>query len=269
MSIQNINELFALDGPQFIAEAYLNLLQHEPDTQGMAYYLGRLAQGHSKESVIFQLAQSPDCRPHQDILGLEALVKAQRRTKHWFWGRVDRIARMERKIQELRLALATQQSAETSTTLPRETIRQAYLAVLGREPESETVISLHAQVGSVEALYQGLLSSEEYNRRVVRGATANQTTMEMVRQAYLAVLGREPESESVINEHMQLGDAEIIYKSLLSSEEYKLKLKEGSSFALLTSNNANDEIELTPRAEQIYNELQVELGKNKETTQCA
>jgi hypothetical protein len=85
MRIQHITELFALDGPDFVIEAYRSLLQREPDPHGLAYYLGRLAQGHGKASVIYQLTKSSDCRPHHDIQGLEALIKNEKRSQHWLF----------------------------------------------------------------------------------------------------------------------------------------------------------------------------------------
>lgn len=86
MSIQHITELFALDGREFVTEAYRNLLNREPDVHGMAYYLGRLAQGRGKAAVIAQLAKSPECKPHDEIKGLKRLIKDERHAKHWFWG---------------------------------------------------------------------------------------------------------------------------------------------------------------------------------------
>jgi hypothetical protein len=71
MTIKNIEELFVHDGRDFVTEAYLNLLKREPDEHGLMYYLGRLAQGHSKSEVIAQLAQSPECCPHDDINGIK------------------------------------------------------------------------------------------------------------------------------------------------------------------------------------------------------
>jgi len=83
MHIQHITELFALNGGAFITEAYRNLLKREPDEHGMVYYLGRLAQGHSKETVIAQLARSNECRPHHEIVGLKQLIREDRFTKSW------------------------------------------------------------------------------------------------------------------------------------------------------------------------------------------
>ncbi|MBN2679349.1 DUF4214 domain-containing protein [Acidithiobacillus montserratensis] len=421
--ITHITELFALDDSEFVTEAYRNLLQHDPDTQGMAYYLGRLAQGFSKESVIFQLAKSPECRPHKEITGLETLVRGQQRDQHWLWRRVDGSVR-EKEINQLRLRLeierkqaqnredtlrqetereqerlesvanakiealqdqlvaaqqelltrervlneqiaalhkkelerveqvqrdiaardvqvkqeldllrqqlhgereaaqqreqALRQAAEQEYRLLQseltvqleqvqeqlimmqqalesrpeslpltdelirqayqavlrrdpenqeiieekrslghfvalyqdllsseeyrllneqpsvkplpvtpEAVRQAYLSVLGREPEDDQVISNCLQQESLLVLYQSLLSSEEYQRRVEQAATSiNPLTSEIIRQAYLAVLGREPENEDVIHDQLQLASADMLYQNLLSSEEYRLKINE-------------------------------------------
>ena len=99
MPIQNITELFALDGRKFVTEAYRNLLNREPDIQGMAYYLGRLAQGHGKDGVIVQLAKSPECKPHDQIEGLKQLIEDRRRAQHWFWGRFTIRNRFENTLQ--------------------------------------------------------------------------------------------------------------------------------------------------------------------------
>lgn len=99
MYIQHITELFALDGREFITEAYRNLLNREPDIQGMAYYLGRLAQGRGKDAVIVQLAKSPECKPHDRIKGLKQLIEDRRRAQHWFWGRITIRSRVENTLR--------------------------------------------------------------------------------------------------------------------------------------------------------------------------
>jgi glycosyltransferase involved in cell wall biosynthesis len=86
MPIQHITELFAFDGRAFVTEAYRYLLGREPDENGLRYYLGRLAIGYSKGAVLAQLARSPECRPHDEIKGLDKLIADERRSNHWFWG---------------------------------------------------------------------------------------------------------------------------------------------------------------------------------------
>jgi hypothetical protein len=74
MPIQHITELFAFDGRAFVTEDYRYLLGREPDENGLRYYLGRLAIGYSKGAVLAQLARSPECRPHDEIKGLDKLI---------------------------------------------------------------------------------------------------------------------------------------------------------------------------------------------------
>lgn len=106
MPIQHITEIFAFEGRIFITEAYRNLLNREPDNHGMAYYLGRLAQGYGKASVIAQLAQSTESRPWGEIKGLKKLIADERRGQHWFWGWFGHRNRIERILQSSLEAVA-------------------------------------------------------------------------------------------------------------------------------------------------------------------
>ncbi|MBE7565877.1 glycosyltransferase [Acidithiobacillus sp. HP-11] len=99
MTIQHINELFALDGRLFVTEAYRILLKREPDEGGINYYLGRLARGYSKAAVIAQLAKSTECRPVDEIDGLKELIANEGRAQHWFWGLFGQRLRLERNLQ--------------------------------------------------------------------------------------------------------------------------------------------------------------------------
>jgi hypothetical protein len=211
MPIQNITELFSLDGHAFITAAYRNLLQREPDPNGMAYYLGRLSMGYGKAGVIVDLAKSAECRPHEQIYGLKQLIQEHRNTNHWLWGWFSRHARMHRALQssvtafarieqgmegirhainaqsqqmesQLRqhaeflskIDLPVQQTMGDRVTkneqprLPDETVRQYYRKILGREPESGGVIDEHAKLGTIEALCQVLINSEEFVSRLNR-----------------------------------------------------------------------------------------------------
>lgn len=100
MRIKHIYELFAINGAEFITAAYRNLLGREPDPHGMAYYLGRLARGHGKASVIVQLAQAPEARSQKEILGLKKLIADEQRAQHWFWGRFTQRQRHERLLRQ-------------------------------------------------------------------------------------------------------------------------------------------------------------------------
>lgn len=86
MKTRNITELFRLDGEDFIFSAYRTILGREPDRQGMNYYLGRLAIGHGKASVISQLAHSPEAHDIDKIIGLKQLLANEKRSKRWLFG---------------------------------------------------------------------------------------------------------------------------------------------------------------------------------------
>ena len=182
MLIQHITELFALNGRAFVTEAYRNLLSREPDAHGLAYYLGRLSMGYGKAGVIAQLAQSPECRPHDEIKGLKQLITDEQRAGHWFLAAFGRRKRLEKTLRsETQSAIAAlaqidqrlgalhgtmltqaqqtgslaQQVAQWQATdvaqtrssnagsgLPAETVQQALSEILGREPENADVLVL-------------------------------------------------------------------------------------------------------------------------------
>ncbi|MBU2811778.1 DUF4214 domain-containing protein [Acidithiobacillus thiooxidans] len=95
MYIKNIEELFVLDGRDFVTEVYRNLLKREPDEQGLRYYLGRMAQGHNKPEIIAQIAKSPECCTLDKIVGLKKLTVDVQRSNSWFWRWFVRHDRME------------------------------------------------------------------------------------------------------------------------------------------------------------------------------
>lgn len=210
MPIQHIAELFVFEGQEFVTETYRCLLRREPDKHGLAYYLGRLAMGYEKTAVIAQLAQSPECEPLDEIKGLKKLIADERRAQHWFWGLFAKRQRIERDLQRDAHVIALQQQSislqealnqqtqtigliarqieisaqrivnvQTSTSgqgqththtdtarLSADTVRQQFITILGRAPESETVIKHHAKLPSVQALRESLLNSEEFQTRV-------------------------------------------------------------------------------------------------------
>ncbi|MHB1266718.1 MAG: methyltransferase domain-containing protein [Acidithiobacillus ferriphilus] len=191
MPIQNITELFSLDGRAFITEAYRNLLGREPDPHGMAYYLGRLAMGYGKASVITDLAQSAESRPHREIIGLDKLIVTERRANHWLWGRfsgrqhqknllregfIQGLAHIAALMENLTehmedhrtFAISNQSYAATKEQylLSPDDVRAAYREILGREPENDQVITHHAKCESTDALRQSLLESEEFQYRI-------------------------------------------------------------------------------------------------------
>jgi hypothetical protein len=126
-----------------------------------------------------------------------------------------------------------------------QVVRQAYLDILGREPDPsgmQQYTSAMLQKGSSAAdVRRSLLSSPEYAQR--RGALryglsrsgygvgygANSQAVSIVRQAYLSVLGREPDAVGlrdyttrVVRDGWTERD---VVRSLRSSDEYRYRVR--------------------------------------------
>lgn len=186
MPIQHITELFCLLGRDFVTEAYRNLLKREPDEHGMAYYLGRLAQGYGKTAVIEQLAQSTECRPLDEIKGLKKLVADERRAQHWFFGIFFRHGRIKNLLisnsdfferfgccmdcsrasekGQVRAHLDNLPKDETNPAfINNSVITELYVGLLGREPESSGTIEFYENIGSLTEAVKMIISSEEFH----------------------------------------------------------------------------------------------------------
>lgn len=208
MPILHISELFALDRYQFVTQAYRNLLQHDPDSQGLAYYMGRLAQGYSKESVIFQLARSPHCRPYQEILGLEALIKSESRAQHWFWKFFVSRNRLE---QALREGVTTLQ---VSSKKQDEGIEQIKLQLA--QIHDALTSQMRATEQNIQALHSHLASE-----LMSEAGGKEPLSAESVCQIFQEILGREPENEEVIQQHARLESLEALREALINSDEFQ------------------------------------------------
>jgi hypothetical protein len=209
MPVQHITELFALDGREFITEAYRNLLKRETDEHGMAYYLGRLAQGYGKAAVIAQLAQSTECRPLDQIKGLKKLVADERRAQHWFWGLFEQRQRLEKKWQMglNELALHNQQWALLHDALGKQANILSHIA-RQMEANGQNFVNGQASTGNQEQAH----------------VEAPRLPSETVRQCFVDILGREPESEETIKHHASLPSRAALQKNLIHSKEFQHKL---------------------------------------------
>lgn len=88
-SVQHVTELFAFDGYQFIEICYKTFLHRTPDEAGARYYLGRLALGFDKASVLSQIIESPEAVDPYRIRGVIELSKISKMRR----GYVSRILR--------------------------------------------------------------------------------------------------------------------------------------------------------------------------------
>ena len=83
--ILHVTELFSLDDVSFIEACYKILLRREVDNSGLRYYMGRLATGHSRESVIYDLARSREYDKSNKLIGLEKIIKRESIRQTWFF----------------------------------------------------------------------------------------------------------------------------------------------------------------------------------------
>jgi hypothetical protein len=210
MPIQNITELFSLDGRDFITESYRNLLQRDPDSNGMAYYLGRLSMGYGKARVIVQLAKSAECRPHEQISGLKRLIQEYNITNHWLWGWFGRHTRMHMALQ----------SSVTALARIEQRMGEIHHAINAQSQQMENQVRQHAEfLCGIESLVQQTMGDR---------ATENEQphlSAETVRQVFHEILGREPENDDVIHHHAKLGTSEALREELLNSGEFRARLE--------------------------------------------
>ncbi|MEY2334619.1 DUF4214 domain-containing protein [Acidithiobacillus ferrianus] len=205
MPIQNITELFSLDGRAFITEAYRNLLQREPDLNGMAYYLGRLSMGYGKARVIVQLAKSTECRPHEQIHGLKRLIQEHNNASHWLWGWFGRHTRMHMALQ----------SSVTALARIEQRMEGVHHAINAQSQQMETLARQHTEsLCDIKSLMQQTIGGRAAKNEQPRLPT------ETVRQVFREILGREPESSDVVDEHAQLGTIEALCQVLMNSKEF-------------------------------------------------
>ena len=83
--ILHITELFGLDDLSFINNAYNLLLGREPDNAGRRYYMGRMAIGYSRSSIIYDLVQSNEYNKNNTVIGLQRLIMQEKMRRNWLF----------------------------------------------------------------------------------------------------------------------------------------------------------------------------------------
>ena len=73
---QSVQELMRADGETFLRWAYYTLLGRGPDPEGMGYFLGRMAEGKSKVSILQQISRSAEGKAYGAKLpGLQRAIR--------------------------------------------------------------------------------------------------------------------------------------------------------------------------------------------------
>lgn len=231
MYVENITELFALDGSAFIFETYRNLLHREPDKHGLAYYLGRLSIGYDKESVIAQIAKSDGCRPHKEIKGLQELVANEQRARHWLLGFFIRQSKKDRTRQAIPMMLYR---IEKNLNLLRDTLHKQHQTLedrhmFGEMPqnvrETQTYIpGEYAELSQMRTRVDSLLMKIKIRQPWTDSKLLDLDGEDFVDEIYRSVLHREPDSggKSFFLSELQKGKSKLeILKHLIECDEAK------------------------------------------------
>jgi 2-polyprenyl-3-methyl-5-hydroxy-6-metoxy-1,4-benzoquinol methylase len=106
--------------------------------------------------------------------------------------------------------------------IDREVVEACYKAILGRAPESDSVVEEKVKWSpSIEALLGELLDSAEFRDR----QSPRVVDREVVEACYKAILGRAPESDSVVEEKIKWSPTiEALIGELLDSAEFLNRL---------------------------------------------
>jgi hypothetical protein len=108
----SLEDLFALDGRQFVEASYEMLFRRAADPTGLARYCPLLLQGYSKLFVLDALYTSPEAREKGvDIPELEQRLRAYRKAQRpgwggWHWRHVRGIESDLPRDREIRAVLA-------------------------------------------------------------------------------------------------------------------------------------------------------------------
>ena len=91
--------------------------------------------------------------------------------------------------------------------------------MLGREPESDTVIAVQARAfPDWRRFRESLLKSDEF-RALASQLADGRVTREQIRSAYVQILGREPESADAYAAYAKVRSDFELREILMSSEE--------------------------------------------------
>lgn len=226
---------------RMIERAFSDVLRRSPDERELRRYRLRVWEDHwSEDDVRADLRARSDYRPHgermereradydvdrtirtayRDILGRDpdpqGLRDYRRRLVDEGWT--------ERQLREA--LRKSQEHADNPDAAADRIIRRAYQDVLGRAPDVSGLQSYRNQVvyhgWDEHEVRDALMNSPEYRQK---SAMSPDRAREIVRRAYLSVLGREPDPASeayvqkVLREHWTERE---VARELRNSDEYR------------------------------------------------
>jgi hypothetical protein len=228
------------DIDRIIWEAYREILQRDPDSEGLHYYRTRLRDyGWTEREVREDLWKSheygrhgtPMTRREAERIVRDAYREVLKRepdpgARPWVdkilyegWTEAD-------LIRELRNSDEYRHGTRMSHQEAERIVREVYREVLGREPDPGSRVWVDKVLydrWTRQDVAKALMNSDEYRRR---GFVKKEEAERIVRRAYLEVLGREPDQgsrawvEKVMYENWTEQD---LVRELRKSDEYRLK----------------------------------------------
>jgi hypothetical protein len=245
-SVQHIDELFVLEDTDFIKTAFEVLLGRVADDQGLRYYRGRLALGVDKAEILADLAKSPEAVKPWKVKGVERLLREQQRRAFWsFPWRINQrqsenTARQTRYSQVIFMRQLAERLSDTSAAIlldlqdSQEKWNNIMLREASTSPSPQTIQKLVERLSDTSAAILLALqdSQEKWNNITLREASTSpspqtiqkQLPDNLIRQSYLEVLGREPESQQVVDHHAMFENTAMLKKALMNSDEFRTKL---------------------------------------------
>ncbi len=177
------------------------------------YYLGCLAQGRTKASVIAQIAKSPECRPLDEIDGLKKLTTDTRRATSWLGRKFSRRDKIECAVYAGATKLA-QIDSQLAVTNQHLASLQETLKIATNEHMQQTE-NLVLQVA------QSQIATPKLDQLQVKPQQLSSKTVE---QAFIDILGRAPETVDVINQFANSESRQALHRALMSSTEFQSRL---------------------------------------------
>ncbi|MBI5584551.1 MAG: DUF4214 domain-containing protein [Deltaproteobacteria bacterium] len=225
---------------RIIWRAYDDILDREPDAEGLRYYRSRILEyGWTERDVREDLRRSREYRrPDRPMTRREA-ERIVRRAYLDVLGRepdpgarpwVDKILyenwTEEDLIRELRNSDEYRRGSRITRPEAERIVRRAYLDVLGREPDPGSRVWVNKVLydnWTEQDVIRELRNSDEYRQK---GRMPRPEAERIVRRVYLDVLGREPDPGSrpwvdkIVYENWTEQD---VARELRKSDEYRQK----------------------------------------------
>jgi len=246
-----------------LRDLYQNMLGREPDSGGLAYWLGQLLNGTDNiGTVAASIAVSDEYKSR--VAGIEkekqqAEIEKQIRQlyrsllgrepdaegfKYW----VEKVSSGENTLGTVAACIAdspeykTRIGIDAANTDYEKQIRELYKNMLGREPDVEGfkywINKILSGEDTISTVVRGIFESAEYKERQKSLDNRQKDYENQIAELYRSLLGREPDVEGFKYWVEKLVSGENSFATLvdgiLNSEEYKAKTAQAANSGTVT-----------------------------------